>query len=231
MSELQRGIQTIYNMEQNIYLMQNVLNDLDGQISRLGKQEHFSEPEKRTVYADFDNYIGKSAGASVLIAFIISIINIFIKLEKAGGALSGAKFSALGSGLVFGFWCFVIAIAIGLIIGSIITFAKKSEQQDRAKRKYERAYKNYLEKIDNDTARVNAELAKTEKDPLSEPSSTTSKMQEGVSNGKKKPSVKKELAELKVEAKKLDEQKSKEKVIANIPTVQNNKKPKVKSSR
>lgn len=46
MSELQRGIQTIYNMEQNIYLMQNVLNDLDGQISRLGKQEHFSEPEK-----------------------------------------------------------------------------------------------------------------------------------------------------------------------------------------
>lgn len=159
MSELQRGIQTIYNMEQNIYLMQNVLNDLDGQISRLGKQEHFSEPEKRTVYADFDNYIGKSAGASVLIAFIISIINIFIKLEKGGGALSGAKFSALGSGLVFGFWCFVIAIAIGLIIGSIITFAKKSEQQDRAKRKYERAYKNYLEKIDNDTARVNAELA------------------------------------------------------------------------
>lgn len=160
MSELQRGIQTIYNMEQNIYLMQNVLNDLDGQISKLGKQEHFSEPEKRTVYADFDNYIGKSAGASVLIAFIISIINIFIKLEKAGGgALSGAKFSALGSGLVFGFWCFVIAIAIGLIIGSIITFAKKSEQQDRAKRKYERAYKNYLEKIDNDTARVNAELA------------------------------------------------------------------------
>lgn len=160
MSELQRGIQTIYNMEQNIYFMQNVLNDLDGQISRLGKQEHFSEPEKRTVYADFDNYIGKSAGASVLIAFIISIINIFIKLEKAGGgALSGAKFSALGSGLVFGFWCFVIAIAIGLIIGSIITFAKKSEQQDRAKRKYERAYKNYLEKIDNDTARVNAELA------------------------------------------------------------------------
>ncbi|WP_440452218.1 hypothetical protein [Ruminococcus intestinalis] len=160
MSELQRGIQTIYNMEQNIYLMQNVLNDLDGQISRLGKQEHFSEPEKRTVYADFDNYIGKSTGASVLIAFIISIINIFIKLEKAGGgALSGAKFSALGSGFVFGFWCFVIAIAIGLIIGSIITFAKKSEQQDRAKRKYERAYKNYLEKIDNDTARVNVELA------------------------------------------------------------------------
>ena len=74
-------------------------------------------------------------------------------------------------------------------------------------------------------------MAKTEKDPLSEPSSTTSKMQEGVSNGKKKPSVKKELAELKVEAKKLDEQKSKEKVIANIPTVQNNRKPKVKSSR
>lgn len=82
-----------------------------------------------------------------------------------------------------------------------------------------------------ETSKVNFNMAKTEKNPLSEPSSTTFKMQEGVSNGKKKPSVKKELAELKVEAKKLDEQKSKEKVIANIPPVQNNKNQKVKSSR
>lgn len=82
-----------------------------------------------------------------------------------------------------------------------------------------------------ETSKVNFNMAKTEKNPLSEPSSTTFKMQEGVSNGKKKPSVKKKLAELKVEAKKLDEQKSKEKVIANIPPVQNNKNQKVKSSR
>ena len=57
----------------------------------------------------------------------------------------------------------------------------------------------------------NFNVAKTEKNPLSEPSSKTSKMQEGVSKGITKPSVKKELAELKVEAKKLDEVKSKEK--------------------
>ena len=57
----------------------------------------------------------------------------------------------------------------------------------------------------------NFNVAKTEKSPLSEPSSKTSKMQEGVSKGITKPSVKKELAELKVEAKKLDEVKSKEK--------------------
>jgi hypothetical protein len=82
-----------------------------------------------------------------------------------------------------------------------------------------------------ETSKVNFNMAKTEKNPLSEPSSTTFKMQEGVSNGKKKPSVKKELAELKVEAKKLDEQKSKEKVKVNIAPVQNNKKAKAKSSR
>ena len=82
-----------------------------------------------------------------------------------------------------------------------------------------------------ETSKVNFNMAKTEKDPLSEPSSTTSKMQEGVSKGAKKPSVKKELAELKVEAKKLDEQKSKEKVKVNIAPVQNNKKAKSKSSR
>lgn len=78
----------------------------------------------------------------------------------------------------------------------------------------------------------NFNVAKTEKSPQSEPSSTTSKMQEGVSKGMKKPSVKKELAELKVEAKKLDELKTKEKAISkgvvNNP-IKTNKK--VKSNR
>lgn len=60
----------------------------------------------------------------------------------------------------------------------------------------------------------NFNVAKTEKSPLSEPFSMISKMQEGVSKGVKKPSVKKELAELKVEAKKLDEIKTKEKSIS-----------------
>lgn len=78
----------------------------------------------------------------------------------------------------------------------------------------------------------NFNVAKTEKSPLSEPSSMTSKMQEGGSKGLKKPSVKKELAELKVEAKKLDELKTKEKAISkgvvNTPTKANKK---VKSNR
>ena len=56
----------------------------------------------------------------------------------------------------------------------------------------------------------NFNVAKTEKSPLSKPSSMTSKTQEGVSKGAKKPSVKKELAELKVEAEKLDNSKTKE---------------------
>ncbi len=67
----------------------------------------------------------------------------------------------------------------------------------------------------------NFNVAKTEKSPLSEPFSRTSKMQEGVSKGIKKPSVKKELAELKVEAKKLDEVKSKEKATSKINNVPN----------
>ena len=145
MGDLKQGIQTIYSMEQNIYLMQNVLKNLDSKISSLGIQKHFSKPEKRSVYADFDDYVGKSVGAGVLVAFIISIINMFIELEKAGGGvLSGAKFSALGSGLVFAFWCFLIAIAVSLIIGCIITFGKKAENENKVKREYEKAYKTIL---------------------------------------------------------------------------------------
>lgn len=78
----------------------------------------------------------------------------------------------------------------------------------------------------------NFNVAKTEKSPLLEPSLTTSKMQEGVSKGMKKTSVKKELAELRIKAKKLDELKTKEKAISkgvvNAPTKTDKK---VKSNR
>lgn len=73
----------------------------------------------------------------------------------------------------------------------------------------------------------NFNVAKIEKSPLSEPSSKTTKMQEGVSKGIEKPSVKKELAELKIEAKKLDELKTKERAISKdilyTPKVTENK--------
>ena len=68
----------------------------------------------------------------------------------------------------------------------------------------------------------NFNVAKTEKSPLSKPSLMTSKMQEGVSKEVKKPSVKKELAELKIEADKLDSQKTKQK---------NNTKSKAKTNK
>jgi hypothetical protein len=78
----------------------------------------------------------------------------------------------------------------------------------------------------------NFNVAKIEKNPLSEPSLMTSKMQEGVSKEIKKPSVKKELAKLKVEAKKLDELKNEEKLIGkDVVFGTNDKTNKSKSSR
>ena len=64
----------------------------------------------------------------------------------------------------------------------------------------------------------NFNLAKTEKSPQSEPSSITSKMQEGVSKGEKKPSVRKELAKLKVEVEKREEVRAKEKNNVKVVT-------------
>lgn len=72
----------------------------------------------------------------------------------------------------------------------------------------------------------NFNLAKT-KSPQSEPSSKISKMQEGVSKGERKPSVRKELAKLKDEVKVREETKAKEKVNVKLETP----KPKVKQER
>ena len=68
-----------------------------------------------------------------------------------------------------------------------------------------------------ETRSENFNLAKTEKNPQSEPSSITSKMQEGVSKGEKRPSVRKELAKLKNEVDKREEVRAKEKTnVKNI---------------
>lgn len=75
-------------------------------------------------------------------------------------------------------------------------------------------------------ANENFNLAKT-KSPQSEPSSKTSKMQEGVSKGEKKPSVRKELAKLKDEVKTREGVKAKEKSSVKIETP----KPKTKQER
>lgn len=78
----------------------------------------------------------------------------------------------------------------------------------------------------------NFNVAKIEKSPLSKPSSKTSKMQEGVSKGANKPSVKKELAELKIEAEKIDNSKSKERSNTKGKMTKTKKtKPKTKSNR
>ena len=76
----------------------------------------------------------------------------------------------------------------------------------------------------------NFNVAKAEKSPLLEPSLMTLKTQEGVSKGVKKTSVKKELAELKVEANKLNELKNKEKNISK-DFIHISKKSKTKSNR
>ena len=69
-----------------------------------------------------------------------------------------------------------------------------------------------------ETKTENFNFAKTEKSPQSEPSSITSKMQEGVSKGEKKPSVRKELAKLKVEVEKREEVRAKEKNNVKVVT-------------
>lgn len=116
---------------------------------------------------------------------------------------------------------------------------EKREAQKKEKGVQEKSKEEQLEDVlaqkplqKEQISQENFNVAKTEKSPLSEPSLRTSKMQEGVSKGAKKPSVKKELAELKVEARKLDELKTKEKAISkDVAHVPKKNKSKTKSNR
>ena len=101
---------------------------------------------------------------------------------------------------------------------------KSIENREAQKKDKEVQVKSKEEQLENILAKKpiqkeqifqeNFNAAKIEKSPLSEPSLMTSKMQEGVSKGAKRSSVKKELAECKLEAKKLDDLKTKEKAIS-----------------
>ncbi|MBQ9298830.1 MAG: PcfB family protein [Clostridia bacterium] len=78
----------------------------------------------------------------------------------------------------------------------------------------------------------NFKEAKTEKSPLLEPSLMNSKTQEKGAKVKKRPSVRKELAKLKIEAKILDEKKTKEKAISKqINKGKNKTNKKIKTNR
>lgn len=116
---------------------------------------------------------------------------------------------------------------------------EKREAQKKEKGVQEKSKEEQLEDVlaqkplqKEQISQENFNVAKTEKSPLSEPSLMTSKMQEGVSKGAKKPSVKKELAELKIEARKLDELKTKEKAISkDVAHIPKKNKSKTKSNR
>lgn len=94
---------------------------------------------------------------------------------------------------------------------------KKREEQKKELGVQEKSKEEQLEDvlevkpIQKENKNENFNLAKTEKNPQSEPSSTTSKTQEGVSKIGKKPSVRKELAKLKVKAQEQEEIRVKEK--------------------
>lgn len=94
---------------------------------------------------------------------------------------------------------------------------KKREEQKKELGVQEKSKEEQLEDvleakpIQKENNNENFNLAKTEKSPQSEPSSTTSKTQEGVSKIGKKPSVRKELAKLKVKAQEQEEIRVKEK--------------------
>jgi len=94
---------------------------------------------------------------------------------------------------------------------------KKREEQKKELGVQEKSKEEQLEDvleakpIQKENKNENFNLAKTEKSPQSEPSSTTSKTQEEVSKIGKKPSVRKELAKLKVKAQEQEEIRVKEK--------------------
>lgn len=156
MCEFEKGIQSLYDMETNIYLMKNTLKELDKKIAVLGIERRYTKPEKEQAWVDFGGYVGKSAAISVLIAFIISMINMFIQFEKnGGGILSGI--SSLGSSLVFAFWCSLILLIIGLVIGCIIGICEKVEKNDNENKKYKSEYNNYIKNLENDFVRVSFE--------------------------------------------------------------------------
>ena len=98
---------------------------------------------------------------------------------------------------------------------------QKKEKGVQEKSKEQQLKEVLTPKISQDGSNVqeNFNLAKIEKSPLSKPSLMSLKMQEGVSKEEKKPSVKKELAELKVVAENLDNLKSKDKnnIISKTP--------------
>ena len=143
---LKRGIEILYDMELNNYLMTKMISQIDYKISKLGHKNYFDPPSEPHESSVGNEWIASMAKFGLFLGGIV------------GGAVGCSEgiFDGIG-GLLVG--C-IVGIFIGLIIGASIAFSVNSQEDSNRQQEYEKAYTAYERAIETDNNRVQRELRK-----------------------------------------------------------------------
>lgn len=148
--ELQQGISILYDMELNDYLMERTINELDEQIGSLGYKKRFSQPQKKSVSANFDY--------CVWCGFIFAVIGAIIMLINGYVTYPGGFFVKLIEGILEGILGAVIGGIVGIIIGAFVAICKKGAAKEEEDRKYQENLAKLESAKKSDNIRVSNEI-------------------------------------------------------------------------
>lgn len=153
-SKLTKGLQILFEMEKSCYIMDNGIELLEQEISRLGRAKRYAAPVRKNAQLDFFTGIGATM---TICAIACGIIGIIMGL-CAGGRWWENLFSAVGNGIIGLIYGALGGIAIGIIVTIVLYSREKS--------KYEAEYQQSCEKIKRlekkDAQRVQVENKKKE---------------------------------------------------------------------
>ncbi|MBQ8497834.1 MAG: hypothetical protein IJ489_10340 [Clostridia bacterium] len=152
--KLKKGIDILYDMELNNYMITRMISQLDYKISKLGHKQYFDPPAEPSETSYGNDWIATMGGLGMILGGILGGV--------VGCSSSSGVFTSLWEGISGLFVGGIIGIVFGLIIGAIIAFSINSQENSNRQQKYEAQYRAYERDVEADKFRVKQELQKKE---------------------------------------------------------------------
>ncbi len=138
----------VMDMEQNLYIQEKVLDELDEEISSLGRKRKYDAPVAYSADVSWGKTIGVTAMCFAVAGYMI---NFFMGIDGAGlfGFIS-LFFTAIKSALAW--------LVVGFVVGLVIALIKKFSTQAAYDQEYKEKLQRYDDLVSADNARVKKEI-------------------------------------------------------------------------
>lgn len=147
--DLLKYLESVLDMELNIYIQTKLLERMNNTYNRLGKAKKITYPNRRESDVSVVATMVATGIACGIITAVITLITTMLSVDSFFDFIN-----AVWTALVFG----VIGVFAGaIVVGSIIGIIRKGSHQNQLDRQYEIENAKYQKRLENDKKRVDNE--------------------------------------------------------------------------